>query len=162
MAKMRCIFASPPQPAAYYESLMDRFKAGGQMRLFAAFLVAGMAAAGTAQASSLVFVPDSKTSPSLVEVGAPKVAVSVVALGTSAIDTNNVAAIAATSTPRMRQDVMVIRSGEIGDASADPAPVAQPAQASAAPAQQQAAADAQPVPASTNEPAATPAQDLVH
>ncbi len=162
MAKMRGIFASPPQPAAYYEGLIDRFKAGGQMRLFAAFLVVGMAAAGATQASSLVFVPDSETSPSLVEVGAPKVAVSIVALGASAVDTRNVAAIAAASAPRMRQDVMVIRSGEIGDASADPAPAAQPAQASAAPAQQQAAADAQPAPASMKEPAATPAKDLVH
>lgn len=156
MAKMHRIFASPPQPAAYYEGLMDRFKAGGQMRLFAAFLVAGMAVTGAAQASSLVFVPDSKTSPSSVEVGAPKVAISVVALGAPAMDTSKVAAVATTSTPRIRQNVMVIRSGEIGDASADPLPIAQPDQASAAPAQQ-AAADAQPVPVSTNEPATTPA-----
>ena len=161
MAKMHRIFASPLQPAAYYEGLMGRFKSGGQMRLFAAFLVAGMAAAGTAQASSLIFLPDSKTGPSSVEVGAPKVAVSVVALGAPSVDTSKVAAIAATSALKMRQDVTVIRSGEVGAASADPLPVAQPAQASMAPAQQ-AAADAQPVPASTNEPAATPATDLVH
>lgn len=127
------------------------------MRLFAATLIAGLVANGTAQASSLVFLADSASSPSSVTVGTPANARSVIALGSPMVDAAKVATIAAKSTSKLGRDVLVIRSGEIGSASADPLPVAQPA--AAAPTQQ---ADAEPVPAPANEPAAAPATDLVH
>ena len=127
---------------------MDRFKSGGQMRLIVAFLVAGMA---PAHASSIVYLQDSKSSPSSTQVGAPKAAVSLVELGTPTVDPGKVAAVKAEPN-RLGAQLMVIRGGEVGGASTPPQPARQVASTSgtAAPPLPQAAED------SAAEPAARP------
>ena len=109
------------------------------MRILAPGLVAGMIAAGGAQASSIVAIEslDGKASPSVISpealpLGAsgsvtatpfhPDATPSIVALGEPAVADENVAAIPAASKPR--PEPMVIRGGNIGEAFATPAPVA--------------------------------------
>ncbi|ODT56523.1 MAG: hypothetical protein ABS59_00680 [Methylobacterium sp. SCN 67-24] len=129
---------------------MDRFKSGGQMRLLVAFLVTGVAAS-TAHASSIVYLQDSKTSPSSTQVGAPKTAISLVELGTPAVDPGKVAAVTAEPN-RLGAQLMVIRGGEVGGASAPPQPARQVASTSG-----DARPSAQPLPQATEDSAAEPA-----
>ncbi|AMS43782.1 MULTISPECIES: hypothetical protein [Aminobacter] len=119
------------------------------MRLCAAFLVAGIAASGTAHASSIVIVEASAASPSSVSVDAPKSASrSIVALGAAQVDAGKVAAIEAEPTStnhKMGPELMVIRGGEVGSASPDTSAGA-PVAAEAVPAQQAATGDQSPLP----------------
>lgn len=123
------------------------------MRLFAAFLVAGIAASGSAHSSSFVFLESSATSPSTVFVGLSEpVAGSFVVLGTMPVDTGKVAAVDARPTSRrMGPELMVIRGGEIGSASPEPSSIA-PSAVAAAPARQAAGNEA-PLPATELEEA---------
>lgn len=134
------------------------------MRLFAAFLVAGIAVSGSVHASSIVIVEGNAASPSSVSVDAPKSATrSIVAIGAASVDTGKVAAIdtkPASTNREMGPELMVIRGGEVGSASPEPAAIA-PALADAAPAQQAAAGDQAPLPAPADGTAINPASTPV-
>ena len=115
------------------------------MRLFAAFLAAGISMSGTAHASSIIVVEGDATSPSSVLVDAPKSTRSIVEIGVPSIDTGKVAAIASKiSASKLGAELMVIRGGDVGSASPDPATVA--------PAQQAAAGDQAPMPNDSTAP----------
>lgn len=130
------------------------------MRLFAAFLVVGVAVSGLAHASSIVIVEATAVSPSSVNVDAPKSATrSIVALGAPSVDTGKVAAIEtkpASTNHEMGPELMVIRGGEVGSASPEPSAAA-PVAAEAAPAQQAAAGDQAPLPVAPDGAAIDPA-----
>jgi hypothetical protein len=130
------------------------------MRLFAAFLVAGIAVSGSAHASSIVIVEATAASPSSVSVDAPKSATrSIIALGAPMVDTSKVAAIETKPTStnhEMGPELMVIRGGEVGSVSPNPAAIA-PAPADPAPAQQAAAGDQAPLPVTPDGTATDPA-----
>lgn len=127
------------------------------MRLFAACLAAGITASGTAYASSIIIVEGDATSPSSILVDAPQSAArSIVEIGAPAVDTGKVAAIDAapkSSGAKMSAELMVIRGGEVGRASPEPAASA-PTSADAAPAQQASAGDQAPA----VEPATAPVE----
>jgi hypothetical protein len=131
------------------------------MRLFAAFLVAGVAVSGSVHASSIIMVEASAASPSSVAVDAPKSAArSIVAIGAPAVDTGKVAAIDTRPTSinrKMGPELMVIRGGEVGSASPEPATIA-PASPDVAPTQQAAAEGQAPLPASSDGAVGEPAQ----
>ncbi|MDH4985939.1 hypothetical protein QEZ47_10395 [Aminobacter anthyllidis] len=130
------------------------------MRLFAAFLVAGIAVSGSVHASSIVIVEGTAGSPSSVSVDAPKsVTRSIIALGAPSVDTGKVAAIEtkpASTNHEMGPELMVIRGGEVGSVSPEPAAIA-PTPADAAPAQQAAAGDQAPLPVTPDGAAVDPA-----
>lgn len=117
------------------------------MRLFAAFLAAGISMSGSADASSIIVVEGDATSPSSVLVNAPgSAARSIVEIGVPSIDTGKVAAIDASpksSGTKMGPELTVIRGGEVGSASPEPAAIAATS-ADAAPAQQASAGDQAP------------------
>lgn len=118
------------------------------MRLFAAFLAAGISMSGTAYGSSIIVVEGDGTSPSSVLVDAPKSAGrSIVDVGVPSIDTGKVAAIDASakiSNAKAGGELMVIRGGDVGSASPEPAAMA--------PAQQAAAGDQAPLPNDSTAP----------
>ncbi|MDR7222446.1 hypothetical protein [Aminobacter aminovorans] len=130
------------------------------MRLFAAFLVVGVAVSGSAHASSIVIVEATAASPSSVSVDAPTTATrSIVALGAPQVDASKVAAIdAKPASPDhgMGPELMVIRGGEVGSASPEPSAAA-PVAAEAAPAQQAATGDQAPLPVAPDGAAIDPA-----
>lgn len=107
------------------------------MRIVGALGLAVMA--GTAQASSLVFVGQTTATPSVVSVGALERAKtpSIVALGAPLPDINEnvtdekVAAIPSQPSHGFNGSPMIIRGGIVGDAFATPAPKAAPATAAA-------------------------------
>lgn len=123
------------------------------MRLTAAFLFAGIAASGSAHASSFIFLDSNAMSPSSIFVGLSEPeATSIVALGSMPLDTGKVAAVDPQPTSRrMGPELMVIRGGEIGSASTEPSSIA-PSAVAAAPAQQAAGNEA-PLPATEPEAA---------
>ncbi|WP_395447727.1 hypothetical protein ACHMW7_22815 [Aminobacter sp. UC22_36] len=134
------------------------------MRLFAAFLVAGVAVSGSVHASSIVIVEGSAASPSSVAVDAPKSAASsIVAIGAPSVDTGKVAAIDTRPTSinrKMGPELMVIRGGEVGSASPEPATIA-PASPDVAPTQQAAAEGQTLLPPSSDGTVGEPAQAVV-
>ncbi|MBE1202902.1 hypothetical protein [Aminobacter carboxidus] len=131
------------------------------MRLLAAFLVAGITASASVHASSIVIVEGKAVSPSSVAVDAPKSATrSIVEIGAPSVDTGKVAAIEtkpASINHKMGPELMVIRGGEVGSASPEPASIA-PASPDAAPAPQTAAEGQTPLPASSDGTVGEPAQ----
>lgn len=121
------------------------------MRLFAAFIVAGLSVSGTAHAeSSIIILHGSGQSPSSVSVGQANMpSRSIIELGTTmpSIDTGKVAAIDASSEGSghaMGLELMVIRGGEIGSVSPEPVAAASP---DAATTQQAEAGEQVPMPA---------------
>ncbi|PWK68194.1 hypothetical protein [Aminobacter sp. AP02] len=117
------------------------------MRLFAAFLAAGISMSGAAHASSIIVVEGDATSPSSILVGAPKSASSIIAIGVPSIDAGKVAAVDSSSKSKATKlggELMVIRGGEVGSASPEPA--------AAAPAQQAATGDQAPMPTQSAAP----------
>lgn len=117
------------------------------MRLFAALLTAGITVSGSAYASSIIIVEGGATSPSSILVDVPQSTPrSIVEIGVPSIDAGKVAAIDAapkSSGTKMGAELMVIRGGEVGSASPEPAAIA-PTSADAAPTQQASAGDQAP------------------
>lgn len=91
------------------------------MRLIFAVVFASLSSFGTANASSIIILGDAATSPSSVTT-AGREGASVIEIGTPAIDSGKVAAVDA----KMGPAPMIMRGGEVGSVSAEPAAVQAP------------------------------------